>query len=146
MRSWKSGPKMGYSFFFLHCHCFNFVLGFGSNNKNEFCLILNPEWKSGCSHTRPPAQSLWGGSNFPTCQRNVQCRNLKKKHRKNCECCPFHFLFKGHYEVWIMRLLFSVARNVISVSLWDSHRPHISRIGSFIQCVFSMPLSSLCYI
>ena len=20
------------------------------------------------------------------------------KHRKNCECCPFHSLFKGHYE------------------------------------------------
>ena len=29
----------------------------------------------------------------------VQYR-VKFKHRKNCECCPFHSLFKGHYEWW----------------------------------------------
>ena len=23
-----------------------------------------------------------------------------KKHRMNCECCPCHSLFKGHYECW----------------------------------------------
>ena len=24
---------------------------------------------------------------------------MNRKHRKNCECCPFHSLFKGHYEM-----------------------------------------------
>ena len=46
-------------------------------------------------------------TNQPTLQslsRRWSCiqdkSTLKQKHRKNCECCPCHSLFKGHSECW----------------------------------------------
>ena len=32
--------------------------------------------------------------------RHICSINIDLKHRKNCKCCPFHSLFKGHYEWW----------------------------------------------
>ena len=28
----------------------------------------------------------------------------EEKHRKNCECCPCHSLFKGHCECWVSKV------------------------------------------
>ena len=37
-------------------------------------------------------QTIWCNN------KNSLKYKTKIKHRKNCECCPFHSLFKGHYE------------------------------------------------
>ena len=57
------------------------------------------------------------------------------KHRKNCKCCPFHSLFKGHYEWWgcCSQLPEKCSQCLIGYK----------SLGSFIQGVFSMSLSSL---
>ena len=54
------------------------------------------------------------------------------KHRKNCECCPCHPLFKG--KLWMLRLLFSIVRNVISVSQVTSLLDWSLRVFSNFNC------------
>ena len=44
---------------------------------------------------------------------------INMKHRKNCECCPRHSLFKGH------NVIVNIVRNVISVS---SVKSQVTRI------------------
>ena len=54
------------------------------------------------------------------------------KHRKNCECCPCHSLFKC--KLWMLRLLLSIVRNVISVSKVTSCSDWSLRVFSNCNC------------
>ena len=37
---------------------------------------------------------------WPSVQDYLRKAQMRSKHRKNCECCPCHSLFKGHCECW----------------------------------------------
>ena len=53
-------------------------------------------------------------------------RLIHYREKKNCECCPRHSLFKGHYECWYWCSQLSEMKSVFQV---PSLRSQVFRIG-----------------
>ena len=67
-----------------------------------------------CTYWRRHLEPIKGKYEVPP---HISASNINQinKNCKNCECCPYNSLFKGHV-LWILNLLFSIVKNVISVS------------------------------
>ena len=77
----------------------------GRNSAGGASLLsppLHPSLYPAPAHQQPeglPSPDQGGGGHQEDEWKNIQVKLFSlKKHRKNCECCPFHSLFKGHYE------------------------------------------------